>query len=611
VEDYAAAGARGLPGGFTTSQTSANDVYKWLHFLHPVTATQSWLAFADKPDGVKRLIFTIWIAGAPALAAPIMKATPASLAFSYLVGQTGLPAAQTINVAPSSGATALTITGAVTGGPWLVISPSSGRTPLVVRVVVNPTGLPVGTYTGSVTFTAGGSGDPASIPVSLAIKAPPPTLTAAPAVLNFTWVRGDAPPVAQALNFATSGALVSFTASGAGASWLTLAPASGIAFPAFVTTVKVAVNPDGLEPGTYKATISVAAPEALNKTQTIAVNLTVQPGKPTINTLWPERVPAVSDDSTVTLTGTLFYPGSTVRVNGIIVLRPVVIGSTAMTVVMPAALLGAAQTFSVTVVNPSPGGGTSLPKLFQVMAATPRIAAIVDAASYLLRPLAPGQLVTLFGSTLGPDTLITFATPLVGIIFHRLAGVEVFFDGIPAPILYASATQVGTVVPYALAGRSECKVRVNYDGMISDEFKLELAPSAPGIFTASGTGSGQAAVFNADDKTGELSLNSDSNAAAKGSIIVLYATGEGQTNPAGVDGRIASEPSTARNPSLSVEIGGVPAEVLYAGAAPGLVAGVMQINVKIPANLTVSRTSPVVLKIGSAASQPGVTVAVK
>ena len=96
-----------------------------------------------------------------------------------------------------------------------------------------------------------------------------------------------------------------------------------------------------------------------------------------------------------------------------------------------------------------------------------------------------------------------------------------------------------------------------------------------------------------------------------GSIIVLYATGEGQTNPGGVDGRIASEPSTNRNSSLTVEIGGAEAEVLYAGAAPGLVTGVMQINVKIPTNLTVSRTAPVVLKIGSAVSQPGVTVAVK
>jgi hypothetical protein len=135
---------------------------------------------------------------------------------------------------------------------------------------------------------------------------------------------------------------------------------------------------------------------------------------------------------------------------------------------------------------------------------------------------------------------------------------------------------------------------------------MQVAATAPALFTADSSGKGPGAILNQD-----LSYNSAANPANPGDVVVLYCTGEGQTTPAGVDGLLATG-STLPKPvaNYSVTIGGQAATVLYAGAAPGLVAGVMQVNVQLPAGLP-GGSQPVVLTVGGVASQAGVTVAVK
>jgi uncharacterized protein (TIGR03437 family) len=105
-------------------------------------------------------------------------------------------------------------------------------------------------------------------------------------------------------------------------------------------------------------------------------------------------------------------------------------------------------------------------------------------------------------------------------------------------------------------------------------------------------------------------LNSSLNPAARGSIVVLYATGEGQTSPRGVDGRPADAPYPAPLAPVALNIGGYPAEILYAGAAPGF-AGLMQINARVPAGYAGAGILPVTLSVGGTASQGGTTMAVK
>jgi uncharacterized protein (TIGR03437 family) len=131
-----------------------------------------------------------------------------------------------------------------------------------------------------------------------------------------------------------------------------------------------------------------------------------------------------------------------------------------------------------------------------------------------------------------------------------------------------------------------------------------MTPTAPGLFTME-NGTGQAVAVNQDG-----TLNAPGNPAARGSIMTLYATGEGQTLPRGADGVPAQSPLPKPVLPVQVRIGGLPVEVLYAGSAPGFV-GLMQINVRVPAGFVPSGALQVVLYVGGASSQPGVTVSVE
>jgi uncharacterized protein (TIGR03437 family) len=134
-----------------------------------------------------------------------------------------------------------------------------------------------------------------------------------------------------------------------------------------------------------------------------------------------------------------------------------------------------------------------------------------------------------------------------------------------------------------------------------------VAPSAPGIFTQDGK---QGSILNVNSD-GTVTLNTTNARAAAGSTIEVYATGEGQTSPSGADGVLNNGP-TLPKPLLpvSVTIGGKPAQVSYAGAAPQGVAGFMQLNVVIPSGLSPGAQS-LVLTIGPNMSPAVVTVWVK
>jgi uncharacterized protein (TIGR03437 family) len=180
------------------------------------------------------------------------------------------------------------------------------------------------------------------------------------------------------------------------------------------------------------------------------------------------------------------------------------------------------------------------------------------------------------------------------------------FNGFAAPLIYTSSTAIAVMVPYEVAG-STAQVTVTYQGRTSTPVTVNVAAAVPGIFTSDSSGGGQASAFNSDGRT----LNSSATPAAPGSTIILYGTGDGQTSPGGVDGQLAVAPAPLSMPLLpvSVTIGGVPAMVQYAGAAYGEVAGMLQINVVIPPTVSGSAV-PVVVQVGNASSQAGVTIAV-
>ncbi len=156
--------------------------------------------------------------------------------------------------------------------------------------------------------------------------------------------------------------------------------------------------------------------------------------------------------------------------------------------------------------------------------------------------MAPGEFVVLFGSALGP---VNLTTPTPGTAPDTLGGTQVYFDGIPAPILYSSATQTSVQVPYGIA-MPMTALTVTRNGVTSATTMINSLPTFPAFFTANASGKGQAAAINSNG-----TLNSPSNPASRGDFISLYGTGEGRTNPASIEGTDHSGSAAAAAAALS------------------------------------------------------------
>jgi len=244
----------------------------------------------------------------------------------------------------------------------------------------------------------------------------------------------------------------------------------------------------------------------------------------------------------------------------------------------------------------------------QLLQAKPAFQAsrVLNAASFVGGGVSPGEMVSILGTDLGPESPAQAQTSSPGVTDNLLAGTRVWFDGIAAPMLYSSAKQLIAVVPYEVAGQSKIQIKVEYLGVMSPTVSDPVVASAPGLFTEGQTGAGQVTSWNQDG-----TQNSAANPAASGSAISLIATGEGQTTPAGADGKIANEIPPKPQLSVSVQIGGMNANVISAGGETGMVAGTLVIRAQIPANVTPGAAVPVAVTIGNASSQPGATIAVR
>ena len=232
----------------------------------------------------------------------------------------------------------------------------------------------------------------------------------------------------------------------------------------------------------------------------------------------------------------------------------------------------------------------------------PLVTGIVNAASYSNNAIAPGEMVAIYGQNLGPQAIsvATFDNTNTNTL---LAGTQVTFNGIPAPIVYTSSGAAAAIVPYEIAGSSQATVVATYNGQPSSTQTVNVADAAPGIFSADSSGSGPGAILDAD-----YSLNGSTNPAAAGSVVVIYATGGGQTNPPAASGTLTTS-ATPLADDVTVTVGGQPAQVLYAGNAGGEVAGMVQINLQLPAGVT--GTVPVIVTIGNHVSQATITMSIQ
>jgi uncharacterized protein (TIGR03437 family) len=191
--------------------------------------------------------------------------------------------------------------------------------------------------------------------------------------------------------------------------------------------------------------------------------------------------------------------------------------------------------------------------------------------------IAPAEVIAIFGPGIGPTTPVT-ATPAGGFYPKTLAGVQVTINGTNMPLLYVSSNQINAVVPMGVAVNA-ATVRVINGTAVSPDYPVWMVPFAPQAF---------APVINQDG-----TVNSQSNPASGASTVTFYATGWQSNFSPLADGQVATSAQDVCHGTCQVSTGG--STVPYGGAAPGIVAGVSQINVHIGALPTPS--SPIQLQL--------------
>jgi uncharacterized protein (TIGR03437 family) len=233
-------------------------------------------------------------------------------------------------------------------------------------------------------------------------------------------------------------------------------------------------------------------------------------------------------------------------------------------------------------------------------------------ASYVGNVVAPGEQFIIFGYNFGPPTIAGPELGADGSAVTMLANTQVLFDNRPAPLYYVVNTPTFSLItgfaPFEINGQGETQVQVRSNNQ-GFPVTVTVLDAAPGLYTAASTGTGQAAILNADG-----SVNSGQKPASVGDIVAVYGTGGGQTIPAGRNGAITGSgaPVAVFQLPVTVFVDGAPiSNVPYAGPAPGLVEGIFQVNFQIPPSARHNANLPVMIQIGDKLTQPGVTIAVK
>ena len=552
------------------------------------------------------------------ISAATLTVSSTALTFQQISGAT-VAASQTVTL--SSIGQALNYTAEANSNntvAWLSVSPASGTTATsgVLTISVDGSKLTGGTYQGTVTVTSAGAGNsPAVIGVTFSINQG--TLTVSPTTLSFGQVPGGTPPGLQTLTINGSPVALPFTVTFAtkdGNSWLFANPSSGTT-PA---TVQVQASAGALPGGVYNGTVTISgaagvAPVVVPVVFAVTVPVTISGAPSSFAFTYQTGPPPAAQNLEVTssVAGTPFSvqlqttgPAGWLSVTPSSGTAPATLSVSADPGTLPAGL------YTGTITVTAPGAPTPPPIQVTFTVGTlpsPVLNAIVNAANYTVGGISPGENVVLFGTGIGPPTL-ALGTVANGAFSTSAGGTRVLFDGVPAPIIYASATQTSVMVPYSVYGHIGTSVVVEVGGVQSSPGGFFVTSAAPGIYTLNQQGTGQGAILNQDG----ITVNGPATPEKRGNVIAIYMTGEGQTAPAGVDGAIIVGASALKQPVLPVTayVGGIAADIAYAGSAPGLVSGIMQVNLTIPLGAPTGDSVQVLINVGTASANV-VTVAVQ
>jgi len=486
-----------------------------------------------------------------------------------------------------------TASGSLTSGQnWLTLGSGMGVTGSRLQVQASTSGLAPGFYIGYVTVQSSGAANTLVIPVILDLSgaSTPGTLSASPGGLLFSGASGAAAPLTQSIILSSDGGTFSWNATAlnsAGGTWLTVSPAS--ATSTVNGSVTVSANLTGLAPGSYSGQVAIGSAGTSNAALIVPVTLIVTSGTTSVtpgNTLQPVLpegdfiatvgVPVALQASVLSPTGTA-VTGSIVQVAFSSGDAPVVLtdagggnytGAWTPVQAGPVSLVFAGVNAPTDVVT----GTVSASALKQPSFTA---AGIVSAATFLSgAPLGIGSISAVFGQNLATQTATATSFPLP----LNLGGTSVTINGVPAPLFYASPGQINFLVPYELTGQTTATVLVSATAGVAEVSGVPIAPQEPGFF-----------LLDAADDVAAVHLNgqivSAAAPAAGGETVEIYATGLGPVSNTPADGSPApSSPPASDEITPVVTIGGVNAQISFAGLAPGL-AGLYQMNVVVPQGL--------------------------
>lgn len=533
--------------------------------------------------------------------------------------------------------------------PWMsiglgTVTLASGQS-IGIPVTGSAGTLMPGPYSSFFEIFWGTTNSPIFIPVTLTVttNGVGPTITTgvkvSSPVLNFNWVPGNATPPGQQVVVSNQVGTqpipiaVSVTQYNGPPNWLKTNYTSG-AQTAYA--LGVGVTTTGLTPGiTYQGSLTItpylgpaveiyvslavtAAPVATATPTSLTFNYTQGGTPPPGQTVIVTGGGNVVEYSTAAIIpGWLSaYPATGGAPNGSLPLGTPPGGGAFLWVnVNPSGLTAGTYTGTVTVYGSGPAvGNTNI--AVTLIVTGPAVKTVSNAASYMSGPVAPGEMVALFtdsSTAFGPASGVPLTSDLIvdNKLPTSMGGVQVFFNGVAAPLIYVSATQINAVVPYEVAGAPSVQVAVEYLGQTSAPVSLQAAAVQPAVFTATSRGTGQGAIGQYDASGNYQGMNSADNPVTRGNVITLYVTGEGRTQSP-VTGLITSAQATAPytpQPQIapSVLIDGQPATVLFYGEVPGVVAGMMQVNVIVPQSARTGSV-PVSVAMGTGYSQAGVTL---
>ena len=578
-----------------------------------------------------------------------MLLSQSGLAFTA-VAQGGTPLPQTFGILNTGqgsmnwSATSTTLSG---GSNWLKISPGSGAVtqPILgvstVSVSINPTGLDAGNYYGQIQVSSSAVNSPQLLTVVLTVLQAGASLgpEVRPAGLIFTGAAGTTPgpqnvtlgnPNAELDSYQSASIGTGFAYLPISASVLPNQPAALSVSPDFTTLQPGAIDHGGItllfSDGTLR-TISVLNVVAPQPSTTASIRLGPQASSCSSKSLevqWREPLenfaavlgqPTTLEVQVVDDCGNLIGPSNPGAAsigaafsNQDADLKLTHVGNGVWTGTWKPVKPASSQVTATVTAFYSTGqvlqsGQSSLSGTLST-SSTPTVTAggVVHAASAVAGvPIAPGSLITIYGSNLADAQGLASTLPLP----QSQSGAQVFLGNLPLPILYTSSGQLNVQVPFSTPVNTNYQLSVQRDSLVSLPEQLVVAEANPGVFTVNEQGTGQGVIFKSDGVT----LAQAGTPANQGETVVIYCTGLGPVSPPVPDGAPAP-PSPLSNTvnAVTVTIGGQNAPVSFSGLTPGY-PGLYQINALVPNGVSGVEVPVVVMAAGQ--TSPPVTLAVQ